>query len=374
MRPEPCALSLSGTLFLVDYSRRQSAVQAQLAKLRLDGLLVSHLPNIRYLCGFTGSAGALLLGSGAPVFFTDGRYTEQARQELAGVRVVIARGSPLAAAAQFAYQQQLRSLGIEADHMTVSARGALRRALGGKVRLRDVGPVVERVRVIKDGDEIARIREAVELGARLLETALHSIRPGVREADVAAELEYAARRAGAQGMAFETIVAAGERSAMPHGIASAARIPPRGFVVLDFGVILHGYCSDMTRTVHVGKISRRERAMYEAVRQAQQAAVDAIRPGAACAQVDRAARAALRGAGLARYFSHSTGHGVGLEIHEPPRLARGQSELLRAGMVVTVEPGVYVPGGGGVRIEDVVVVNETGCDVLTPAPKELIEL
>jgi Xaa-Pro aminopeptidase len=314
------------------------------------------------------------LGPGRPVFFTDGRYIAQARQEVAGARVVISKGSALLAAAQFAQKRKLRRLGIEAAHMTVASRAALCRALGGQTRLRDVGPAVEELRIVKDAGEIALIREAVNLGARLLDTALQAIRPGVAESAVAAELEYAARRAGAEAMSFETIVAAGPRSAMPHGVASAAPIPPRGFVILDFGVILHGYCSDMTRTVHVGKISAGDRRMYNAVREAQQAAVEAVRAGVACGQVDRAARNALRRAGLARHFTHSTGHGVGLEIHEPPRLGRGQAERLRPGMVVTVEPGVYLPGRGGVRIEDMLLVTGSGCEVLTPAPKDLIEL
>ena len=252
--------------------------------LRLDALLVTHRPNIRYLCGFTGSAGVLSLGQGRPALFTDGRYTAQAREEVTGARVVIAKGSPLLAAAQFAQKSKLRSMGIEAAHMTVASRAALRRALGGQARLRDVGPVVEEMRMIKDAGEIALIREAVNLGARLLDTALPVIRPGVAEAEVAAELEYAARRAGAEAMSFETIVAAGPRSAMPHGVASAALIPRRGFVILDFGVILHGYCSDMTRTVHVGKISAGDRSMYNAVREAQQAAVNAVRAGSPAAK------------------------------------------------------------------------------------------
>jgi len=358
----------------MDYARRQSAMQARCEKLRLDALLVTHLPNIRYLCGFTGSAGVLSLGEGRPVFFTDGRYTAQARAEAAGARVVIAKGSPLLAAAQFAQSGKLRRLGIEAAHMTVASRAALRRALGGRARLRNVGPVVEELRMIKDAGEIALIRQAVNLGARLLDTALQAIQPGIAEAEVAAELEYAARRAGADAMSFETIVAAGPRSAMPHGVASPAPIPRRGFVILDFGVILHGYCSDMTRTVHVGKVSAGDRSMYNAVREAQQAAVDAVRAGVACSLVDRAARNALRRAGWARYFTHSTGHGVGLEIHETPRLGRGQAERLRQGMVVTVEPGVYLSGRGGVRIEDMLLVTSGGCEVLTPAPKDLIEL
>ncbi len=358
----------------MDYSRRQSALAVELENLRVDALLITHLPNIRYLCGFTGSSGAMLMHAGRPVFFTDGRYTEQARQQVAGARVRIAKGSPLLAAVHLAQTNRFRTLGIESEHMTVSARAALRRALADKVRVRDLGPVVEKLRMIKDAGEIRLLREAVNLGARLLDTALKAIRPGVKESDVAAELEYAARRAGAEAMSFETIVAAGPRSALPHGVASPATIPARGFVVLDFGVILHGYCSDMTRTVHVGKVSAAGRRMYQAVREAQQAAVAAARAGVLCGQVDRAARRVLRRAGLARYFTHSTGHGVGLEIHEPPRLGRGQAEPLCAGMVVTIEPGVYVPGKGGVRIEDMVAITGNGCDVLTPAPKELIEL
>jgi len=358
----------------MDYALRQQRLQSELEPLKLGALLLTHLPNIRYLCGFTGSSGVLLLRAGRPVFFTDGRYAAQARAEVAGARVTIANGPPLAAAAKFAAQHKLPALGIESEHMTLAARAGLRRALRGKVRLREVGPLVERQRMVKDAAEIALIRQAVNLGAALLDTALKAVRPGVLETEVAAELEYAARRQGAEGMAFETIVAAGPRSALPHGVASANPIPQRGFVILDFGVILHGYCSDMTRTVHVGKMSSAERRMYQAVREAQQAASSAVRAGVACAQVDRAARAVLRRAGLARYFTHSTGHGVGLQIHESPRLGKAQPELLQPGMVVTIEPGVYVPGRGGVRIEDMLVVTDGGAEVLTPAPKELIEL
>ena len=358
----------------MNYALRQQRLQAQLEPLNLDTLLLTHLPNIRYLCGFTGSSGVLLMQPGRPIFFTDGRYTAQARAEVAGARVVTAKGPPLALAAKFAAEHKLRAVGIESEHTTLAARAGLRRALGGKVRLREVGPLVEKQRMVKDAAEIALLRQAVNLGAALLDTALKAIRPGVLESEVAAELEYAARRLGAEGMAFQTIVAAGPRSALPHGVASANPIPRRGFVILDFGVILHGYCSDMTRTVHVGKMSTAERRMYQAVREAQRAAAAAVRPGVACAQVDRTARTWLRRAGLGRYFTHSTGHGVGLEVHEPPRLGKAQPELLQPGMVVTIEPGVYLPGRGGVRIEDMLVVTDGGAEVLTPAPKELIEL
>ena len=213
---------------------------------------------------------------------------------------------------------------------------------------------------------------AVELGASLFQIARKKIRAGVTEVEVAAAMEYQARRAGAEGMSFPTIVASGTRSAIVHGRASGARIPRRGFVVCDFGVILAGYCSDRTRTVHVGRPSGEARRLYEAVLEAQQAAIAAVRPGATAAEVDAAARRVLRKRKLARYFTHSTGHGLGLEIHAAPRVSEGQTQKLEPGMVITIEPGAYVPGKLGVRIEDVVVVTPSGCEVLTPTDKELV--
>ena len=200
------------------------------------------------------------------------------------------------------------------------------------------------------------------------------IRPGVKETDVAAEMEHAARRAGAEAMSFPTIIAAGKRSALPHGRASRTPIAARGFVVCDFGVILAGYCSDRTRTVHLGRPTSEARRLYEAVREAQQAAIACVRAGVSVAEVDGAGRKVLQQQGLARHFTHSTGHGVGLEIHEAPRVAAGQTEVLRAGMVITIEPGVYFAGSGGVRIEDVVVVTDGGCEVLAPSSTELITI
>jgi len=202
------------------------------------------------------------------------------------------------------------------------------------------------------------------------------LRPGVKESDVAAEMEYAARRAGAEAMSFPTIIASGARSALPHGRASDEPIKPGGFVVCDFGVILAGYCSDQTRTVWVGNVAtgaqQDARATYEAVLEAQQSAIAAVRPGVSVTEVDAAARKVLRKRGLGRYFTHSTGHGVGLEIHEAPRVAAGQKAVLRPGMVITIEPGVYFPGKWGVRIEDMVTVTARGCDVVTPTRKDFL--
>jgi Xaa-Pro aminopeptidase len=294
------------------------------------------------------------------------------------VNIVIARKSPLVVAAEWLIAHKGRSapasVGIEAESITAGMRDRLASVLKGrtKFRLRSAPPLIERARMVKDAAEILLIRRAVELGASLFQMAIKKIRPGVSEVEVAVAMEYEARCAGAEGMSFPTILASGTRSAIVHGRASGARIPGRGFVVCDFGVILAGYCSDRTRTVHVGRPSREARHLYESVLEAQQAAITAVRPGVTAAEVDGAARRTLRKRKLARYFTHSTGHGLGLEIHEAPRLAAGQAHTLEPGEVITVEPGVYVPGECGVRIEDVVVVTPSGCEVLTPTDKELV--
>jgi len=358
----------------MDHLRRQRAMLQQLASNRIDALVVTHLPNVRYLCGFTGSAGVLIIGPKRPIFITDGRYTEQAHEQVQGAKVVIGKGPALEAVAQNIARLKLTLLGIEADHMTVAQRSRFKRMLPPKVKLRETSGLVERLRMIKDADELAAIRKAVNLGAELFDVVLKAIRPGVRESEVAAELEYAARKRGAEGMSFETIVASGPRSALPHGVASQSAIPDRGFVVLDYGVILAGYCSDQTRTVHVGKTSPEARKWYKAVLESHVAGVEAVKAGVTAGEVDKATRDVLRRARLDRFFTHSTGHGVGLEIHEGPRLGRDQQEELEAGMVVTIEPGIYLPGKGGIRIEDMVAVTGDGHEVLTQLSKDLIEL
>jgi Xaa-Pro aminopeptidase len=364
----------------MNFLARQKKLREHLATTRFDALLISHLPNIRYLCGFTGSAGFLLVEEAGSVFFTDVRYDTQGREEVKGAKVVIARKSVLQALGEWLGTRRKRSggwtIGIEGEHMTVVEKKRLAGMLPSGQRLRDSPAAVERARMVKDPDELARIRAAVQLGASLFDRALQILRPGIRETDVAAEMEYAARRGGAEGMSFPTIIASGARSALPHGRATAHAVARGGFVVCDFGVILEGYCSDQTRTVWVGEASGQAPGeahfAYESVREAQQAAIGAVRPGITVGEVDEAARKVLRKAGLGRYFTHSTGHGVGLEIHEPPRVAAGQEEILRSGMVITIEPGVYFPGKWGVRIEDMVAVSESGCEVLTPTGKDFL--
>jgi Xaa-Pro aminopeptidase len=361
----------------MDFRARQNQLREHLASSQSDALLVTHLPNIRYLCGFTGSAGILLVEEGQSVFFTDVRYDTQAHDEVKAAKVIVARKSVLQCLGEWSSKRRKRAvrkrtIGVEAEHFTLADKKRLNALLPSGTRLRSGPSVVEQARMVKDADELRLIRDAVNLGARLFERALEVLRPGAKEAEVAAEMEYAARRAGAEGMSFPTIIASGPRSALPHARAANLPIQPGGFVVCDFGVILAGYCSDQTRTVWVGSIPDEARRAYEAVREAQQAAIEAVRPDVAAGEIDAAARKVLRKAGLGRYFTHSTGHGVGLEIHEAPRVAAGQHEALRPGMVITIEPGVYFPGKWGVRIEDMVAVTAGGCEVLTPTSKDFL--
>ena len=350
-----------------------------MTKAGLTGLLVTHLPDLRYLSGFTGSSAALAVTRRAARLFTDGRYATQAAEEVSVAGVQIVASSPTVAAAQWlAAQPGVETAGFDPNHTTVAQFTRLKAELPSSLRKKFfvelAGPIIEPLRWVKDADELDLMAEAALLGCKLFDHILGVIRPGVPEFEVAAELEHQARRLGAEGMSFDTIVAGGARSALPHGKASSALLPRRGFLTMDFGVILKGYCSDMTRTVYLGSPKAKERNAYASVLEAQETAIAAVCAGASCGEVDEAARGVLREAGLAEAFTHSTGHGVGLEIHESPRIGAGQTTRLLAGMVITIEPGIYLAGEFGIRIEDMVAVTGTGGRVLTPAPKALIEL
>ncbi len=363
---------------------RKRKLAAAAAKAGASAMLVTHLADVRYLCGFTGSNAALLLVGGRATLFTDGRYTTQAQAEVDGARVVIVSDKSAAlAACEFAVAKGISACGFDPAQTTVAALETMRAALPG-FRKNDaagrgkwfvpVKAVVAGLREVKDEVEQDAMRDAAALGCRLFDQCLEYIVPGATEMEVALALEYMARLGGAERMSFESIVAGGERSALPHGRATNAKLPRRGFVTLDFGVVLNGYCSDMTRTVHLGRAKPGEREAYDAVLEAQQAGVAAVKAGVTAEQVDEACRSVLREAGLAEYFTHSTGHGVGIEIHEAPRLGKKQTQKLKAGMIVTIEPGVYLPGKFGVRIEDTVLVTATGCEILTPSAKAWLEL
>jgi Xaa-Pro aminopeptidase len=281
------------------------------------------------------------------------------------------------AACEWIAEARIKRCGFDDGNTTVATLKQMQAAVPSNLRRRmfqPVGALVSTLRWVKDEQEIRKMRAAAALGCSLFESIFDQIVPGTTEAEVALALEYKAKLAGASEMSFPTIVASGSRSALPHGRATAAKLPRRGFVTLDFGVVLGGYCSDMTRTVHLGRATTEERHVYEAVLEAQEAGVAAVRAGVTGGDVDEAARAVLRRAKLDKWFTHSTGHGVGLEIHEGPRLAAKQTQKLEAGMVVTIEPGVYMPGKFGVRIEDMILVTKSGAEILTPSTKAWIEL
>jgi Xaa-Pro aminopeptidase len=360
-------------------------VAAAIKRAGAEALLVTHLADVRYLTGFTGSSAALIVRGSRITMFTDGRYTTQAQAEVDGAEIVILVDKPAAVGAcEWAVEQGIPSCAFDVAVTTVGMLESLKAALPAKLRSKWFVPtkgLIATLREVKDEDEQERMREAAALGCRLFEQVLEHVVPGATEMEIALALEYMARLEGAEGMSFDAIVAGGARSALPHGKATTAKIPRRGFVVLDFGVVLGGYCSDMTRTIHMGAPRKGEFAAYEAVLAAQEAGVAAVRAGVTAESVDAAARGVLEKAGLAEWFTHSTGHGVGIEIHEAPRLGKKpldakeqQLPKLKAGMIVTIEPGVYLPGRFGIRIEDTVLVTETGCEILTPAPKAWIEL
>ena len=355
-----------------DHSNRLAALRG---RVRGQPLYVSALANIRYLTGFTGSAGHLLVTADSATLFTDSRYSAQAREQVRCADVRISRGDARPELAAAATRLRLKRLRFEANRLDYETYAYLGAELP-RCRLMPVQSVVEKLRQIKSPSEIAAIRASLALNSAAFEDVFGSLDSGWSEAHVAAELEFAMRRRGAQGAAFPTIVASGEHGARPHAEPRDLRIEPRALVVVDQGAILEGYCSDMTRMVAVGDPGAAQKALVRAVLEAQAAAIDAIRPGVECRTVDGRARQVLKkttvaGFRLDELFVHSTGHGLGLEIHEGPRIAPEQRQRLQPGMVVTIEPGVYLEGVAGVRIEDVVAVTESGCDVLTGTPREL---
>ena len=345
---------------------REAQLQEAVRRAGLDALWVSRPENVRYLSGFTSGADAklLVLATGGATLYTDGRYTVQADEESRYPAHIARPPATLEHAAESVRGQRV---GFEADHLTVNELEALRSHWEGT--LIGTQGIVEGLRLIKTDEEVASIRAAQDIADAALAAVRPGIVAGVREDQIAAQLEAFMRERGATS-AFDITVASGPRGAMPHGTASARVIGQDELVTLDFGARVDGYHSDMTRTVAVGNPSEELRRLYRAVLEAEEAAVQAIRPGASCADLDRLARDILTGHGLGEYFAHSLGHGVGLAVHEAPGLRGTSTDVLQAGMVVTAEPGVYLPGVGGVRIEDLVLVTEDGHEVLSRSVKE----
>jgi Xaa-Pro aminopeptidase len=336
---------------------------------KCDAMLVTSPHNVRYLTGFTGSNGLAVVAPGETWFFTDPRYTFQAAQEVTG-RVKAVKSPLLQNAISLVERKKWRRLAIEADHLRVSQVEVLQEKASKRQEFLSRGGVIERLRMVKSEEELAAIRQSVLTNSRALDESLDRLKVGMTEAELATEIEYLMRKLGAEKPSFDTIVAAGERSALPHARPTRAPIG-RGVLLIDMGAFQDAYASDMTRTFFVGTAPREMKRIYGAVLESQLAAIDAVRPGVAAAKIDRVARQVLKRHGLEKAFMHSTGHGLGLEIHEPPRLGRKEKTKLEIGMAITIEPGAYVEGVGGVRIEDIVVVTEKGCEILTPTPKQL---
>jgi Xaa-Pro aminopeptidase len=356
------------------YPHRVRELQKLLRRDSLDALLLTSPADWYYLAGFTGEAGALIVGLRQVTLVTDGRFTVQAAEELRGVRVVEQKDGLYRSCGEWLKNQRARKVGFDPNQVTVGQSHLLKKAVGKATQLKQAGGLVAGLRARKDLAELAQMRKAAIVASEVVEYAIGLLKPGVREFEVAAEIEYQMRRRGASGAAFESIVAFGARAALPHARPTAKRLRKNELVVLDLGAILGKYCSDITRTVYVGKAPARIRLWYQAVLEAQAAAIQAIGPGKSGGEVDAAARGVLAAYRLDQYFVHSTGHGLGLEVHEDPRLAKGQETQLALGNVVTIEPGVYIAGVGGIRIEDDVVVQQWRNEVLTRASRDFIEL
>ncbi len=356
------------------FPKRTADLRKAIAAQELDALVVTSPHDWYYLTGFSGEAGALVVGKGGVTLITDGRFVTQAAGETAGVRIVQHRAGLYAGVGEFLRGAGHRRVGFDPAQLTVAQHKAVRHAAGRRSRLTPASGLVSGLRMKKDADELAQMRKAAILASEVVEHAMGMLQPGVKELEIAAEIEYQMRRRGASGPAFESIVAFGERAALPHARPTAKRLRKNELVVLDLGAILGHYCSDITRTVYVGTAPKRVKEWYKAVLEAQSAAIAAVRSGVTAGEVDDAARSTLAKYKLDRFFVHSTGHGLGLEVHEDPRVARGQKARLEPGTVITIEPGVYVPGVGGIRIEDDVAVHEDRSEILTRAKRDFIEL
>ncbi len=336
--------------------------------------MVTHPANWYYLTGFTGESGALVVTTSGSKLLTDGRFTVQAREEARGIKVELQKGALYPALGELLRREGIRRFGFDPGQLTVTQWKTVRKAAGAHCKGVGAAGLVEGLRKRKDAGELAQMRKAAILVGEVLESAMKMIRPGIRERDIGAEIEYRMRKRGATGPSFETIVASGWRAAFPHARPTDKLLRKNELVVLDLGVILGHYCSDMTRTVYLGRAPKRVRTWYNAVQEAQAAGIASVKAGVTCGDVDAATRDVLQKSGLETYFVHSTGHGLGLEVHEEPRVARGQTVRLEPGNVITIEPGIYVEGVGGIRIEDDVAVHAGGNEVFTRVKRDLIEI
>jgi Xaa-Pro aminopeptidase len=354
---------------------RLKKLNSLLESQNLDGLLVSSASNVTYLSGYDGTNGLVLITANYGNFFlTDFRYHQQAKQEVKNLKLVFAQRELIQDLDRFKFLKERNyKLGFEANYVTYSAVQKLKNVLPN-VLLVPTENLIESVSITKDKQEIDKIKKAVRITDHTFAYILNFIKPGIRESDLAAEIEHNFRRMGADGAAFPTIVASGYRSAMPHGRASSKKIQKGELITFDMGAIYQGYVSDMTRTIILGKATPKQRKIYDLVLEAQKKAISKAKAGISGMELDKAARDIIKRAGYGKNFGHGLGHGLGLVVHSSPAINMKSNIILKPGMVITIEPGVYVPGWGGVRIEDDVLITQKGCQILNMSPKHLIEI
>lgn len=349
--------------------KRIRNIRSKLNSSDMDGVLLFDLMNIRYLVGFTGSAGILFVGREKVILTVDGRYTTQANNETRDCEIIELRDN-LKGIAGIISDLQLNSVGFEAHAISFESYSKLKEHIG-HVALRPLLDDLQSLRIIKGKEEIDLLKKAISISADALQETMKTIRPGVRERDIALDLELRMGKGGGEKLSFETIVASGASAALPHARPQFREIATGDFVIIDYGTVYEGYHSDETCTLAVGKVTEEQRRIYGIVKDAHDRALDAVKAGTLCKDVDAEARDCIEEAGYGQYFSHGTGHGVGLDVHEAPKISRESNSYLEEGMVITIEPGIYIPELLGVRIEDMALVQKDGCEILTKTSKDL---
>lgn len=355
------------------YQKRQGFARKIMGSNHLDSILFSSLENIRYLCGFTGSDGAFALTQKEAFFLTDSRYWTQAEEDIKGAQIIHYK-KKMEGVASLLLDLKLRKIGFESTSLTFSFHQFLLERLVNQAKLIPLEDEIKILRPVKDAQELASFRTAIDISSKAFLHIVEKLKEGALEREVALEMESFMKRNGAEAIGFDIIIASGKRSALPHGRASNKRIEMGDLILIDFGSGFQGYHSDQTRTVVCGKPSPEQKKVYQVVKEAHDKAIEKVRPETPIHEVDEAAREHIRNQGYGEYFGHGTGHGIGLAVHEDPVVNGENKGLLQEGMVFTIEPGIYIPGWGGVRIEDMIRVTSQGSEVLTYLPRELREI
>ena len=351
---------------------RIKKLRDELGRSELEFFIVTDMRNCLYLTGFTGSEGVVLITPTLVYLIVDFRYLEQAQKETKNVNILKREKALHLLLADVMKKYKSEKIGFESDSITFKQHKEIKESLPQN-RLVPTLNVMKGLRAIKYGVEIASIKKAVRISDEAFKHILGFIKLGMREVDIAEEIEYTVKRKGASNISFDTIAISGEKTSLPHG-APSQDLLKKGIVLMDFGCVFSGYSSDMTRTIFLGKATAKQKEIYNIVLEAQQIAIENVKPGVEASCIDKAARDYITNKGYGEYFGHSTGHGVGLDIHELPNISGKSDEVLQPGMIFTIEPGIYIPGWGGVRIEDMVQVTEDGCKIITKSSKEIIEI